>query len=207
MNKGGSLQVVSLRQPLPVLTVCGRPALGKALVADVEGLAIYQGRAGGPSYLVVSSQGNDSFLVLDAKPPYALRGGFRIGINAALGIDGVSETDGIEVTSADLGGIYAQGLMVVQDGHKRLPDGPAAVGGCRACLEVALKRMDLLLVGRNQGQSHPPRRASELGRGGGVEQPHPAWQAQQPGSATARCACTQSRTRVRTAWPSTTSGT
>jgi myo-inositol-hexaphosphate 3-phosphohydrolase len=98
--------------------------VGKALVADVEGLAIYQGRAGGPSYLVVSSQGNDSFLVLDAKPPYALRGGFRIGINAALGIDGVSETDGIEVTSADLGGIYAQGLMVVQDGHKRLPDGP-----------------------------------------------------------------------------------
>lgn len=98
--------------------------VGKALVADVEGLAIYQGRAGGPSYLVVSSQGNDSFLVLDAKPPHALRGGFRIGINAALGIDGVSETDGIEVTSADLGGIYAQGLLVVQDGHKRLPDGP-----------------------------------------------------------------------------------
>lgn len=98
--------------------------VGKTLVADVEGLAIYQGRAGGPSYLVVSSQGNDSFLVLDAKPPHALRGGFRIGIHAALGIDGVSETDGIEVTSADLGGIYAQGLMVVQDGHKRLPDGP-----------------------------------------------------------------------------------
>lgn len=98
--------------------------VGKTLVPDVEGLAIYQGRADGPSYLVVSSQGNDSFLVLDAKPPHALRGGFRIGINAALGIDGVSETDGIEVTSADLGGIYGQGMLVVQDGHKRLPDGP-----------------------------------------------------------------------------------
>lgn len=98
--------------------------VGKALVADVEGLAIYQGREGRPGYLVVSSQGNDSFLVLDAKPPFTLRGGFRIGINAVLGIDGVSETDGIEVTSADLGGIYAQGLLVVQDGHKRLPDGP-----------------------------------------------------------------------------------
>jgi myo-inositol-hexaphosphate 3-phosphohydrolase len=98
--------------------------VGKALVADVEGLAIYQGRAGGASYLVVSSQGNDSFLVLDAKPPYTLRGGFRIGINAALGIDGVSETDGLEVTSAALGGLYGQGMLVVQDGHKRLPDGP-----------------------------------------------------------------------------------
>ena len=98
--------------------------VGKALVADVEGLAVYQGRNGGPSYLLVSSQGNDSFLVLDAKPPHALRGGFRIGINAAQGIDGVSETDGIEVSSADLGGIYSQGLLVVQDGHKRLSDGP-----------------------------------------------------------------------------------
>ncbi len=97
--------------------------VGRELVADVEGLAIYQGRKGAPSYLVVSSQGNDSYLVLDARAPFALRGGFRIGINATLGIDGTSETDGLEVTSADLGGIYSQGLLVVQDGHKRLPDG------------------------------------------------------------------------------------
>jgi len=98
--------------------------VGPQLVADVEGLAVYQGRGGAPSYLLVSAQGDDSYLVLDAKPPYALHGGFRIGINAVLGIDGSSETDGIEVTSADLGGPYAEGLLVVQDGHKRLPDGP-----------------------------------------------------------------------------------
>ncbi|MFY7867286.1 phytase [Roseateles sp.] len=98
--------------------------VGSALQADVEGLAIYQGRDGKPSYLVASSQGNHSYLVLDARPPFALRGGFRIGINAGLGIDGASETDGLEVSSADLGGPYRQGLLVVQDGHKRLPDGP-----------------------------------------------------------------------------------
>jgi 3-phytase len=97
--------------------------VGRELVADVEGLAVYQGRQGRPSYLVVSSQGSDSYLVLDALPPFQLRGGFRIGINERLGIDGASETDGLEVSSADLGGAYAQGLLVVQDGHKRLPDG------------------------------------------------------------------------------------
>lgn len=98
-------------------------AIGRELVADVEGMAIYQGRQGAPSYLVVSSQGSDSYLVLDARPPFSLRGGFRIGINERLGIDGASETDGLEVTSADLGGVYSKGLLVVQDGHKRLPQG------------------------------------------------------------------------------------
>lgn len=97
--------------------------VGRELTADVEGLAIYQGRDGQGSYLVVSAQGSDSYLVLDARPPFALRGGFRIGINAQKSIDGASETDGLEVSSVDLGGVYAQGLLVVQDGHKRLPDG------------------------------------------------------------------------------------
>lgn len=99
-------------------------AVGGALQSDVEGLALYRGQLGGHSYLVVSSQGNHSYLVLDAKPPFALRGGFRIGINAALAIDGTSETDGIEVSSAHLGAPYEQGMLVVQDGHKRLPEGP-----------------------------------------------------------------------------------
>ena len=53
----------------------------------------------------------------------ALRGAFRVGINATAGIDGTSETDGLEVTSAALGGPYGEGLLVVQDGHKRLPQG------------------------------------------------------------------------------------
>ncbi|MEL4178745.1 phytase [Roseateles sp. PN1] len=98
--------------------------VGAELQADVEGLAVYEGRDGKPSYLLASSQGNHSYLVLDAKPPFALRGGFRIGINAKLQIDGASETDGLDVNSTNFGGVYGQGLIVVQDGHKRLPDGP-----------------------------------------------------------------------------------
>lgn len=95
---------------------------GRDVKADIEGLALY--RSGDSAYLVVSSQGNDSFVVLDAAPPYKVRGAFRIGINVERGIDGVSETDGIEVQSKALGPGYPKGLLVVQDGHKRMPAGP-----------------------------------------------------------------------------------
>lgn len=97
-------------------------AVGEKLVADVEGMAIYHGAKA--SYLVVSSQGNDSYVLLDALPPHAWRGAFRIGMNADGSIDGASETDGLDVTSAALGPLFPQGLFVVQDGRKRLPEGP-----------------------------------------------------------------------------------
>lgn len=110
------------RQPLA--TPGAAPALvipvGPGLAADVEGMAIHPGRG----WLVVSSQGSDSYVAYDIQPPFAQRGTFAIGINASLGIDGVSETDGLDLSAANLGGPYADGLLVVQDGHKRLPHGP-----------------------------------------------------------------------------------
>ena len=95
-------------------------AAGEVVHDDIEGLAIYQGAT--RNYLVISSQGNDSYVVLDATAPYAVRGAFRIGLNAQLGIDGASETDGLDVTSANLGGIWSNGMLVVQDGRKRMPE-------------------------------------------------------------------------------------
>lgn len=95
--------------------------VGPQLVADVEGMGLYHGARA--DYLVVSSQGDNSYLVLDAKAPYRVRGSFRVGYNLAAGIDGTSETDGLEVSSANFGGPYAHGLLVIQDGYKRLPDG------------------------------------------------------------------------------------
>ncbi|CAD5106632.1 phytase [Zestomonas carbonaria] len=94
--------------------------VGEVLHADVEGLALYQSEE--RDYLVISSQGNDSYVVLDAEPPFALRGAFRVGLNAGAGIDGASETDGLEVTSANLGGPWSEGMLVVQDGRKRMPE-------------------------------------------------------------------------------------
>ena len=87
---------------------------------DIEGMGLYQTEK--DNYLVISSQGNDSYVVVDAEPPYALRGAFRVGVNAAAGIDGASETDGLEVTSANLGGPWNKGMLVVQDGRKRMPE-------------------------------------------------------------------------------------
>jgi 3-phytase len=95
---------------------------GGVLRADVEGLALHRG--GPQTYLVVSSQGNDSYVVLDATAPHRVRGAFRIGINADAGVDGASETDGLDVTAAPLGPAFPSGMLVVQDGRKRLPEGP-----------------------------------------------------------------------------------
>ncbi|MGF6097819.1 phytase [Pseudomonas sp. 18175] len=94
--------------------------VGPQLHADVEGLALYQSDK--RDYLVISSQGNDSYLVVDAEPPFATHGAFRVGLNAAAGIDGSSETDGLEVTAINLGGPWNQGMLVVQDGRKRMPE-------------------------------------------------------------------------------------
>ncbi|MGS0676243.1 phytase [Shewanella sp. 125m-1] len=95
---------------------------GGLLVADIEGISLYQAD-GETGYLVVSSQGNDSYLLYNSTAPYAYVDRFRIGINASLGHDGSAETDGLDVTSSAVGkGAWSQGMMVVQDGRNRMPD-------------------------------------------------------------------------------------
>ncbi len=90
------------------------------LSADVEGLTLYYA---GPTegYLIASSQGNDSFAVYD-RVTNAYLGSFRIGDGA---IDGVSETDGIDVTNAGLGAAFPQGVFVAQDDSNRDAGGRA----------------------------------------------------------------------------------
>jgi hypothetical protein len=88
---------------------------GGHLAADVEGLAIYSA-SGGAGYLVASSQGDDAFVVYERRPPHEHRLTFEIAANAALGIDAVSDTDGIDVTSFGLGSAFPGGLFVAQDG-------------------------------------------------------------------------------------------
>lgn len=95
---------------------------GDLLVADVEGMGIYQGK--NRNYLVVSSQGNNTYVILEASAPYKIRGVIHIDLDADRSIDGVSETDGLDVIHFNLGGTFEEGMLVVQDGHKVMPEAP-----------------------------------------------------------------------------------
>lgn len=83
------------------------------LVADVEGLAIVKGPDGG-GWLVASSQGDSSFVLYERDGGNEFIRRFRVG--GTGGVDGVEETDGIDATAADLGGRFAGGVFVAQDG-------------------------------------------------------------------------------------------
>lgn len=94
---------------------------GGNLTADVEGLSIYYG-PGETGYLVVSNQGADNFAVYRREGDNEFVGHFHVVANELLGIDGVSETDGVEVTSANLGPAFPNGVFVAQDGRNITPD-------------------------------------------------------------------------------------
>ncbi len=69
---------------------------------DTEGVTIYYAPDGG--YLIVSSQGSDSFFVYDRLSPYSFVKTFSI--------EDVEETDGIDVTNVNLGPAFPYGLFV-----------------------------------------------------------------------------------------------
>ena len=89
------------------------------VTADIEGLSLFD--VDGVRYLIASSQGNNQYAVYESEAPYKLVGMISIGPNYDKGIDGVSETDGLETTIANLGGPFKNGLLVVQDGRNVMP--------------------------------------------------------------------------------------
>ena len=98
-----------------VVTLKDNPALKE----DLEGVSIYA-QAGGRGYIVVSSQGNNTYGVFERHGRNRYVGSFAIAPNTAAGIDGVSETDGLDVVSGPLPG-YPDGLLVTQDGYNVTP--------------------------------------------------------------------------------------
>ena len=90
------------------------------LTADVEGLDIYRA-ADGPALLVASSQGDNTYAVYDLDNGDAYLGSVRITDDPEAGIDGAEETDGLAVSSVNLGPGFEAGVLVVQDGYNRLP--------------------------------------------------------------------------------------
>ena len=81
--------------------------------ADLEGLSIY--RTGPKSgYLLASHQGRYRYLIYNREAPHEFITVFTIGGTET--IDGVQETDGLDVTSEPVGPNYPTGMLVVQDG-------------------------------------------------------------------------------------------
>lgn len=74
---------------------------------DIEGIAFLP-----PHYLVASSQGNFTYALFDTKKKTYLTS-FYI---AKKDIDGVQETDGLEIMTTDMGSQFPEGILVVQDG-------------------------------------------------------------------------------------------
>jgi 3-phytase len=97
-------------------TVAANPAIKD----DIEGMGLYD-LGNGRGYLVVSSQGNDTYAVYRREGKQEYLGSFAVVADAARGIDGISETDGLDISSANLGPGFEHGAMVAQDGRNVLP--------------------------------------------------------------------------------------
>lgn len=89
-----------------------RAGPGFPLLPDIEGLAV--ARIGRDGVLIASSQGDNTFAVFDRALTNEYRGSFRLV--GSKSVDGVEETDGIDVACASMGASYPFGVFVAQDG-------------------------------------------------------------------------------------------
>lgn len=89
------------------------------LTDDAEGVTIFYG-PGESGYLIVSSQGSNDYNVYRREGDNEFIGKFAI-VSGPEGIDGTSDTDGIDVTSASLGSTFPHGVFVAQDGKNTSP--------------------------------------------------------------------------------------
>jgi len=92
--------------------IAGSDTSNKKIRYDIEGLCIYYSQDH-KGYLIASSQGNSSYAIFERGGGNTYLGTFEITGN---GIDGVAETDGIDVNNLNLGGPFSKGLFVAQDG-------------------------------------------------------------------------------------------
>jgi len=95
--------------PLEIETIA--PIDSEFFVPDLEGVAIHYGE-NGEGAIIVSSQGDATFAVFDRLTEEFV-GSFAIG---AGGVDGVQESDGLDIFPAPLGEAFPNGLLVTQDG-------------------------------------------------------------------------------------------
>ncbi|MCK5029205.1 MAG: phytase [Bacteroidales bacterium] len=88
------------------------PAYQTVVTSDIEGLALY--KSNNTTYLIASSQGNFSYAVFETGETDKYLFSFVIDDDI---IDGVLETDGLEVVNFPLNEEFPMGMLVVQDGY------------------------------------------------------------------------------------------
>lgn len=82
------------------------------LMDDLEGMAIYYADST-TGYLLASVQGSNSYAIFERQTPHQYLGSFTV--TDSNGIDGVQETDGLDVTNQAVMG-FPNGLFIAQDG-------------------------------------------------------------------------------------------
>ncbi len=107
-------------------------AVGGNVSNSLEGVTLYY-TSQGAGYLILSDQGNSVYHLYRREGAHAYVGTFQIVASST--IDGTSDTDGIDVTSVNLGPSFPQGLFVAQDN----PDTPETTS--------STNRTDFKLVG------------------------------------------------------------
>ncbi len=93
------------------------------LVADLEGMTLYY-KDNGEGFLFISSQGNYTYGVFN-RTAVGVENTFLKAfavVDDTLGIDGVQETDSIDVTNIPLGSVFPYGAFIVQDGMDTTAD-------------------------------------------------------------------------------------
>jgi 3-phytase len=82
------------------------------LVMDLEGVSLAKG-SGNSGYLVLSLQGENRFVTYDRETNAYIKE-FTVGSNGS--IDAVSQTDGLDICTSNLGPGFPKGALVVHDG-------------------------------------------------------------------------------------------
>lgn len=146
-------------------------APGGHVAADVEGLALYY-IINNTGYLIASSQGSNEFVVYEREGTntYVMHTYvMTFKIEAANGVDGVTGTDGIDVTNSPLGPAFPKGLFVAQDGSNDVGS-----NNYKLVAWEAIAKFGVLASQDRYEQEPAPRRrltscsASAVATGGGV---------------------------------------
>jgi 3-phytase len=98
---------------LEPMLLSGSDSLNSNIIYDIEGLALFS--TDHKDYLLASIQGNFSYAIFELGENERYVSSFIIGDGQT--VDGVEETDGIEINLSNFGELYPKGILVVQDGY------------------------------------------------------------------------------------------